>query len=101
MEVLFHRILNDIMEMAKILTGWIIYGSKRWSSAGQYVGSYTDLMIFNSDNHEYELDDFYTTDEDRGTITLFKPMETSVDLNATDDIPDGNDKNTSSGLDQR
>ena len=92
---------NDIMEMAKILTGWILYGSKRWSSAGQYVGSYTDLMIFNSDNHEYELDDFYTTDEDRGTITLFKgkPMETSVDLNATDDIPDGNDKNTSSGLD--
>ena len=92
---------NDIMEMAKILTGWILYGSQPWSRAGARVGSYTDLMIFHSGNHEYELDDFYTTDEDRGRITLFtgKPMETTLDLNSTDLIPDGNGLITHSGLD--
>jgi hypothetical protein len=82
---------NDIMEMAKILTGWILYGSKPWNQAGAKVGSYVHLMKFHPDNHEYELDDYYTSDTDRGIITLFKgkPFETKVDLNATDVIRDG------------
>ena len=43
----------------------------------------------------------FTTDEDRGRITLFtgKPMETTLDLNSTDLIPDGNGLITHSGLD--
>lgn len=92
---------NDIMEMAKILTGWILYGSKPWNQAGAKVGSYVHLMKFHPDNHEYELDDYYTSDTDRGIITLFKgkPFETKVDLNATDVIRDGGGVLTASGLD--
>ena len=58
-------------------------------------------MKFHPDNHEYELDDYYTSDTDRGIITLFKgkPFETKVDLNATDVIRDGGGVLTASGLD--
>ena len=92
---------NDIMEMAKILTGWILYGSKPWNQAGVKVGSYVHLMKFHTDNHEYELDDYYSSDTDRGVVTLFKgkPFETKVDLNATDVMKDGSGVITSSGLD--
>ena len=50
------------MEMAKILTGWRLYGSYRWEQARNNVGSYSDLMIFDSTEHEDEQDDYYTTD---------------------------------------
>ena len=92
---------NDIMEMAKILTGWRLYGSYRWEQARNNVGSYSDLMIFDSTKHEDEQDDYYTTDTDRGIVTLFegKPFETNVDLNATDVMKDGEGNATASGLD--
>ena len=50
-------------------------------------------MKFHSGNHEDEQDDYYTTDTDRGVVTLFKgkPFETKVDLNATDVMKDGSD----------
>jgi hypothetical protein len=92
---------NDIMEMAKILTGWRLYGSYRWEQARNNVGSYSHLMIFDSTKHEDEQDDYYTSDTDRGVVTLFKgkPFETKVDLNATDIMKDGEGNETSSGLD--
>ena len=92
---------NDIMEMAKILTGWILYASDPWNVAGEKIGSYVHLMKFHSDNHEYEQDDYYTNDADSGVVTLFKdkPFETKVELNATDVMKDGAGVITASGLD--
>ena len=92
---------NDIMEMAKILTGWILFDAQPWNAAGAKTGSYVHLMKFHSGNHEYEHDDYYTTDTDRGVVTLFKgkPFETKVDLNATDEMKDGAGLITASGLD--
>ena len=56
---------NDIIEMAKVLTGWNLYLFPNWNQLGKSHGSYQHLMAFNPERHEDELDEFYTNDKDR------------------------------------
>ena len=92
---------NDIIEMAKVLTGWNLYLFPNWNQLGKSHGSYQHLMAFNPERHEDELDEFYTNDKDPGIITLFngKAWQTSLELNASDSMPDGSGNRTNSGLD--
>ena len=92
---------NDIIEMAKVLTGWNLYLFPNWNQLGKSHGSYQHLMAFNSERHEDELDEFYANDKDPGIITLFqgKASQASLELNASDTMPDGSGNRTNSGLD--
>ena len=92
---------NDIIEMAKVLTGWNLFTFNGWNRLGAHGGSYQHLMVFHPSKHEDELDEFYANDSDRGIITLFKnkTWETSFELNATDELIDGTGSVTHSGLD--
>jgi len=92
---------NDIIEMAKVLTGWNLFLYPNWNRLGKNSGSYQHLMEFHPEKHEDELDEFYADDPDRGTITLFKnkAWATSIELNATDELIDGSGSVTHSGLD--
>ena len=92
---------HDIIEMAKILTGWNLFTFKGWNRLGANGGSYQHLMVFHPDKHEDELDQFYSNDPDLGMITLFKgkAWETNLELNATDELKDGIGNITNSGLD--
>ena len=92
---------NDIIEMAKVLTGWNLFLYPNWARLGKNSGSYQHLMEFHPEKHEHELDEFYANDPDRGTVTLFKnkAWATSFELNATDDLIDGSGRVTHSGLD--
>ena len=82
---------NDIIEMAKVLTGWNLFLYPNWVRLGKNSGSYQHLMEFHPEKHEDELDEFYADDPDRGTVTLFKnkAWSTSFELNATDELIDG------------
>ena len=92
---------NDIIEMAKVLTGWNLFTFNGWNRLGAHGGSYQHLMVFHPSKHEDELDEFYANDSDRGIVTLFKnkTWETSFELNATDELIDGTGSATHSGLD--
>ena len=92
---------NDIVEMAKVLTGWNLFLYPNWNRLGKGYGSYQHLMEFHPEKHEDELDEFYTDDQDPGRITLFKgkTWEANLELNATDEIVDGSGSQTNSGLD--
>ena len=92
---------NDIVEMAKVLTGWNLFLFPNWGRLGKAFGSYQHLMQFYPEKHEDELDEFYANDPDRGTVTLFKnkAWATSFELNATDELIDGSGSVTHSGLD--
>ena len=92
---------NDIIEMAKVLTGWNLFLYPNWKRLGRIHGSYQHLMVFDPEKHEDEKDEFYLTDQDPGQITLFKgkSWETKLDLNASDQIKDGSGSVTNSGLD--
>ncbi len=92
---------NDIIEMAKVLTGWNLFLYPNWNRLGKNSGSYQHLMEFHPEKHEDELDEFYANDPDRGIVTLFKSKtwETSFELNATDELIDGSGNVTHSGLD--
>ena len=93
---------NDIIEMAKILTGWNLYLFPNWNRLGKIHGSYQHLMEFHPDRHEDELDKFYINDQDRGVVTLFKgkEWEENLELNASDVLRDGSGSETHSGLDE-
>ena len=92
---------NDIVEMAKVLTGWNLFLYPNWNRLGKSYGSYQHLMQFHPEKHENELDEFYTDDQDPGRITLFKgkTWEANLELNASDEIVDGSGSQTNSGLD--
>jgi hypothetical protein len=92
---------DDIVEMAKVLTGWNLFLYPNWGRLGKGYGSYQHLMEFYPEKHEDELDEFYTDDQDPGIITLFKgkAWEASLELNASDEILDGSGSQTNSGLD--
>jgi hypothetical protein len=92
---------NDIIEMAKVLTGWNLFLYPNWARLGKNSGSYQHLMEFHPEKHEDELDKFYANDKDPGIITLFqgKAIQTSLELNASDTMPDGSGNGTNSGLD--
>jgi len=94
-------IQNDIIEMAKVLTGWNLFLYPNWVRLGKNYGSYQHLMEFHPEKHEDELDEFYADDPDRGTVTLFKnkAWATSFELNASDELIDGSGSVTRSGLD--
>ena len=92
---------NDVIEMAKVLTGWNLFLYPNWNRLGKNHGSYHDLMTFHPSKHEDEQDEFYIDDLNRGVITLFKDttLEASLELNASDETKDGNGNYTNSGLD--
>ena len=92
---------NDIVEMAKVLTGWNLFLFPNWGRLGKGYGSYQHLMQFHPEKHEDELDEFYSKEQDPGIITLFKgkSWETKLDLNASDEMLDGSGSATKSGLD--
>jgi hypothetical protein len=87
--------------MAKVLTGWNLFLYPNWARLGKNSGSYQHLMEFHPEKHEDELDKFYANDKDPGIITLFqgKAIQTSLELNASDTMPDGSGNGTNSGLD--
>ena len=82
---------NDIIEMAKVLTGWNLFLLSNWNRLGKNSGSYQHFMAFHPSRHEDEKDDFYADDLDPGEITLFEDtsLEVSLELNASDVIKDG------------
>lgn len=92
---------NDVIEMAKVLTGWNLFLYPNWNRLGKNHGSYHDLMTFHPSKHEDEQDEFYIDDLNRGVITFFKDttLEASLELNASDETKDGNGNYTNSGLD--
>ena len=92
---------NDVIEMAKVLTGWNLFLYPNWNRLGKNHGSYHDLMTFHPSKHEDEQDEFYIDDLNRGVITLFNDttLEASLELNASDETKDGNGNYTNSGLD--
>ena len=92
---------NDIIEMAKVLTGWNLFLLSNWNRLGKNSGSYQHFMAFHPSRHEDEKDDFYADDLDPGEITLFEDtsLEVSLELNASDVIKDGAGNSTNSGLD--
>ena len=92
---------NDIIEMAKVVTGWNLFLLSNWNRLGKNSGSYQHLMAFHPSRHEDEKDEFYANDLDPGVITLFKDtsLEASLELNASDVIKDGAGNSTNSGLD--
>lgn len=92
---------NDIIEMAKVLTGWNLFLLSNWNRLGKNSGSYQHFMAFHPSRHEDEKDEFYANDLDPGVITLFKgtSFESSLELNASDVIKDGAGNSTNSGLD--
>lgn len=85
---------NDVEELAKIMTGWTLAGSRDFELRPS-DGDYTRPMAFDPRWHEDEQDAYYG-DQGDGFIQL---LGTELPLNAADRIPDGDGKATWSGLD--
>ncbi len=86
---------SDIEELAKVMTGWNLAGSRDFRGLRTGDGDHTRPMVFDPAWHEDERDPYYDGSGD-GQVTV---LGQRIALDAPDRTPDGNGNSTHSGLD--
>ncbi|MEM9386422.1 MAG: DUF1800 family protein [Pseudomonadota bacterium] len=86
---------TDIEELAKVMTGWNLAGSRSFRGPRTGDGDHTRAMVFDPAWHEDELDPYYDGQGDGEVVLLGQ----RIALDADDRTLDGDGNSTRSGLD--